>query len=71
VPAVLVAAEVAPGRRVIDVGTGDAALITLPVVGASGLVIGTDCDARRCARPVLRRNLPARLAVRLERHPPS
>jgi ubiquinone/menaquinone biosynthesis C-methylase UbiE len=44
VPAVLAAAEVAPGCRVLDVstGTGEAALMTLPIVGASGLVIGAD-----------------------------
>src|SRR5215468_1417143 len=44
VPAVLAAAKVAPGSRVLDVstGTGEAALMTLPIVGASGLVIGAD-----------------------------
>jgi ubiquinone/menaquinone biosynthesis C-methylase UbiE len=44
VPAVLAAAEVGPGCRVLDVstGTGEAALAILPIVGASGLVIGAD-----------------------------
>jgi ubiquinone/menaquinone biosynthesis C-methylase UbiE len=44
VPAVLAAAEVAPGCRVLDVstGTGEAARIALSIVGASGLVIGAD-----------------------------
>ena len=44
VPAVLGAAKVAPGQRVLDVstGTGEAALAALPVVGTSGLVIGAD-----------------------------
>ena len=44
VPAVLAAAEIAPGSRVLDIstGTGEAALMTLPIVGASGLVIGAD-----------------------------
>jgi SAM-dependent methyltransferase len=44
VPAVLAAAEVAPGCRVLDVstGTGEAALMTLPIVDASGVVIGAD-----------------------------
>src|SRR5215813_1252788 len=44
VPALLAAAEVAPGCRVLDVstGTGEAALMTLPIVGTSGLVIGAD-----------------------------
>jgi ubiquinone/menaquinone biosynthesis C-methylase UbiE len=43
-PAVLAAAEVKPGCRVLDVctGTGEAALIMLPIVGASGVVIGAD-----------------------------
>jgi ubiquinone/menaquinone biosynthesis C-methylase UbiE len=44
VPAVISAAEVGPGRRVLDVstGTGGAALMALPAVGACGLVIGAD-----------------------------
>jgi ubiquinone/menaquinone biosynthesis C-methylase UbiE len=44
VPAVISAAEVAPGCRVLDVstGTGEAALMALPAVGASGFVIGAD-----------------------------
>ena len=44
VPAVLAAAKVAPGQRVLDVstGTGEAALAALPIIGTSGLVIGAD-----------------------------
>jgi ubiquinone/menaquinone biosynthesis C-methylase UbiE len=44
VPTVLAAAEVAPGCRVLDIstGTGEATLMVLPVVGASGLVVGAD-----------------------------
>lgn len=44
VPAVLAAAEVALGYRVLDVstGTGEAALLTLPIIGISGIVIGAD-----------------------------
>jgi len=44
VPAVLAAAEVAPGQRLLDVstGTGEAALAALPIIGTSGLVIGAD-----------------------------
>jgi SAM-dependent methyltransferase len=44
VPAVLAAAEVAPNYRVLDVstGTGEAALMTFPIIGASGRVIGAD-----------------------------
>ncbi len=43
-PAVLTAAEVVRGHRVLDVstGTGEAALMALPIVGASGVVIGAD-----------------------------
>lgn len=44
VPAVLAAAEVAPGYQVLDVstGTGEAALMALPIVGASAVVVGAD-----------------------------
>jgi ubiquinone/menaquinone biosynthesis C-methylase UbiE len=44
VPSLLAAAEVSPGCRVLDVamGTGEAALMVIPAVGHSGLVIGTD-----------------------------
>ncbi len=44
VPAVLAAAEVAPNYQVLDVstGTGEAALMTFPIIGASGRVIGAD-----------------------------
>ena len=43
-PAVLTAAEVAPGCRALDVstGTGEAASMVLPIVGPSGLVVGAD-----------------------------
>ena len=43
-PDTISAAEVAPERRVLDVstGTGEAALMALPAVGASGVVIGAD-----------------------------
>src|SRR5260370_41410540 len=44
VPALIAAAEVSTGYRVLDVATGpgEAALMTLPVVGPSGVVIGAD-----------------------------
>jgi SAM-dependent methyltransferase len=44
VPAVLAAAEVRGGDRVLDVatGTGEAAQLALPQVGVSGLVVGVD-----------------------------
>jgi ubiquinone/menaquinone biosynthesis C-methylase UbiE len=44
VPAVVAAAEVAPGCRALDIstGTGEAALVMLSAVGASGLVVAAD-----------------------------
>ena len=44
VPAVISAAQIAPGQRVLDVstGTGEAALFALPAVSASGAVIGAN-----------------------------
>ncbi len=44
VPEVISAADVAPGCRVLDISTGaaEAALMALPTVGASGVVIGAD-----------------------------
>ena len=44
VPAVISAAEIAPGYRILDVstGTGEAALRALPAVGGFGVVIGAD-----------------------------
>jgi len=45
IPAVL--ADIAPGSRVLDVstGTGEAALMALPIVGVSGFVVGADISA--------------------------
>jgi ubiquinone/menaquinone biosynthesis C-methylase UbiE len=44
VPSVLAAAEITAGSAVLDVatGTGEAALMTVPIVGVSGFVIGAD-----------------------------
>jgi ubiquinone/menaquinone biosynthesis C-methylase UbiE len=44
IPAVLAAAAVQPGCRVLDVstGTGEAARMALPLVGIEGLVVGVD-----------------------------
>jgi ubiquinone/menaquinone biosynthesis C-methylase UbiE len=52
VPTVIAAAQVAPGDRVLDVstGTGEAALVALQAVGASGLVIGVDIAPAMLAR---------------------
>src|SRR6516165_6004710 len=44
VPSAISAADVALGRRVLDIstGTGEAALMAVPVVGTSGFVVGAD-----------------------------
>jgi ubiquinone/menaquinone biosynthesis C-methylase UbiE len=44
VPSLISAAKVAPGYRVLDIstGTGEAALMMLPVVEPSGIVVGAD-----------------------------
>lgn len=44
VPSVLTAAGIQPGDRVLDVatGTGEAAVAIIPVIGASGHLIGAD-----------------------------
>lgn len=44
VPTLLTAAEVAPRCRVLDIctGTGEAALMTLPIIGTQGFVVGAD-----------------------------
>jgi SAM-dependent methyltransferase len=44
IPAVLTAAAVEPGSRVLDVstGTGEAAWMALPLVGTEGVVVGAD-----------------------------
>src|SRR5215472_13338136 len=52
VPALIAAAEVSAGYWVLDVATGpgEAALMTLPIVGPSGVVIGADIH-QRCSKP--------------------
>jgi ubiquinone/menaquinone biosynthesis C-methylase UbiE len=56
IPAVLAAAAVQPGGRLLDVstGTGEAARMALPLVGSEGLVVGADISpamlASACAR---------------------
>jgi ubiquinone/menaquinone biosynthesis C-methylase UbiE len=44
VPDLLAAADIAQGHRVLDVatGTGEAALMTIPIVGDTGFVVGAD-----------------------------
>jgi ubiquinone/menaquinone biosynthesis C-methylase UbiE len=63
IPAVLAAAAVQPGCRVLDVstGTGEAARMALPLVGSEGVVIGADISpamltsarTRLCGSPFL------------------
>src|SRR5215831_18360231 len=65
VPAVLAAAKVAPGQRVLDVstGTGEAALAALPIIGTSGVVIGADIAPAMLEAARGRVNEPAFLPV--------
>ena len=42
VPAVISAAEIAPGQRVLDISTGPGEVALIALVGASGAVIGAD-----------------------------
>ena len=47
VPSLLAAAEVQAGHRVLDVatGTGEAAVMAIPAVGSTGMIVGTDISA--------------------------
>jgi SAM-dependent methyltransferase len=65
VPAVLAAAEVAPGHRVLDIscGPGEASLMALPAIGASGAVIGADIAPAMVACARQRLNDPSFLPV--------
>jgi len=65
VPAVLAAAEVQPGRRVLDVstGTGEAALAIMPIIGSSGFLIGADIAPAMLEGARGRLNEPAFLPV--------
>jgi ubiquinone/menaquinone biosynthesis C-methylase UbiE len=65
VPAVLAAAELAPGSRVLDVstGTGEAALQAASIAGASGAVIGADISAAMLEGARGRLNGPSFLPV--------
>src|SRR5215469_3942065 len=64
VPALIAAAEVSAGYRVLHVATGpgEAALMTLPVVGPSDVVIGADISPAmlEAARPPWRPDVFAR-----------
>ena len=65
VPAVLAAAKVAPGQRVLDVstGTGEVALAALPIIGTSGLLIAADIAPAMLEAARDRVNEPAFLPV--------
>lgn len=61
VPSLLAAAHVSPGCTVLDVatGTGEAALMALTIVGASGLVIGSDIAPEMLEAARIRLNAPS------------
>jgi ubiquinone/menaquinone biosynthesis C-methylase UbiE len=65
VPALLAAANVAEGHRVLDVatGTGEAARTALSIVGASGLVVGADLAPEMLMSARERLNNPLYLPV--------
>ena len=44
VPDVIAAAEIEPGCKVLDIctGTGEVAVAALPIIGASGILVGAD-----------------------------
>jgi len=65
VPSVLAAAEVQPGDQVLDVstGTGEAARAIMPVIGASGHLIGVDIAPAMLESARVRLNEPAFLPV--------
>jgi ubiquinone/menaquinone biosynthesis C-methylase UbiE len=68
VPAVLAAADIQPGSRVLDVstGTGEAALAILPRIGGSGLLIGADIAPAMLESARRRLEEPAFLPVAAE-----
>jgi ubiquinone/menaquinone biosynthesis C-methylase UbiE len=62
VPSLLAAAEVRAGERVLDVatGTGEAAVMAVPAVGHSGMVVGTDISTAMLAAARARLSGPFR-----------
>jgi ubiquinone/menaquinone biosynthesis C-methylase UbiE len=65
IPDVLAAAAVKPGCRVLDVstGTGEAAAMALPLVGAEGLVVGADISPAMLTSARARLNEPSFVPV--------
>ncbi len=65
VPAILAAAEIGTGDRVLDVatGSGEAAQVAIPIVGDSGLVIGVDISSAMLAAAYIRLSNGAFLAA--------
>jgi ubiquinone/menaquinone biosynthesis C-methylase UbiE len=60
VPSVLAAAEIVEGHRVLDVasGTGEAALMAIPIVGDMGYVVGADISLEMVKTARLRLDAP-------------
>ena len=60
VPSLLAAAQVSSGCTVLDMatGTGEAALMALPIVGSSGLVVGSDIAPEMLEAARIRLNAP-------------
>jgi len=60
VPSLLAAAQVSPGSMVLDAatGTGEAALMALPIVGSSGIVVGADIAPEMLEAACIRLNKP-------------
>lgn|SRR5215467_586192 len=65
VPLVLSAADIRPGDRVLDVctGTGEAAVLIVPTIGASGHLIGVDIAPAMLESARGRLNEPAFLPI--------
>jgi ubiquinone/menaquinone biosynthesis C-methylase UbiE len=60
VPSVLAAAEIVEGHRVLDVasGTGEAALMAVPIVSLTGFVVGADISLEMVKTARLRLDAP-------------
>jgi len=65
VPDVIAAAEIQPGCKALDIctGTGEVALAALPVIGASGILVGADISPEMMRSAQKRVNHPGFLPV--------